>query len=146
MRVQRDDKSKGACNGIISAAGETTDLRHRHFAAPFRRYSPWTPPVARLAKLQIEIFRAGTRWRLQAKALCTYCKPFAPSGFEKSAASGVCDLVDPLEVASNAKGRPAGDYQEHRRDFSELDPKEGLSHRTLTRVRIAMGALIPKPK
>ena len=63
--------------------------------SPFRRaispVSPWTPPFARLAKLQIEIFKAGTCWRLQAKALCTCCKPFAPSGFEMSAASEVCD-------------------------------------------------------
>lgn len=41
-----------------------------------------------------------------------------------SAASEVFDLEDAPEVTSSgAKGRPAGDYQEHCRDFSELDPK-----------------------
>ena len=40
-----------------------------------------------------------------------------------SAASEVCDLVDPPEVASKAKCRPAGNYHEHCRNFSELDPR-----------------------
>ena len=82
---------RGRRSGITNAAGETTDLRHRHFAAPFRRFSPWTPSFAGLAKVRIEIFKAGTCWRLLAKALCTCCKLFAPSGFEMSAASEVCD-------------------------------------------------------